>query len=56
MNKQQRDAYDWWLENQSRDFDSMSDLERIECCKEQDKLYELAFPLSFPPQSIGVDV
>lgn len=44
MNKQQQDAYNWWKENQNRDFDSMSWQELYECCKEQDRLYMLAFP------------
>ena len=44
MNEQQRQAYEWWLDNQKRDFDSMTSLELCECCKEQDKLYMLAFP------------
>jgi len=45
MSDQQRqDAYDWWKENQERDFDNMTPHELYECCKEQDKLYMLAFP------------
>jgi len=39
MNLQQKDAYEWWVDNQKRDFDSMSHQELFECCKEQDKLY-----------------
>ena len=42
MNAQERSAYDWWIENQSRDINTMTSVELRDAAKHQDVLYLMA--------------